>query len=42
MRCSPSPSPAAAIVDISSNFTIGFGSFVDKQLAPFVNINPRK
>ena len=37
---SVSSPPAEAIVGISTNFTIGFGSFVDKCLAPFVNIDP--
>lgn len=31
---------AQSIVDISTNFTIGFGSFVDKVLTPYVNLNP--
>ena len=31
---------AASIVGISTNFTIGFGSFVDKRLGPYVNLRP--
>ena len=33
---------AGRIGIISTNFTIGFGSFVDKQLAPYVNVNPAR
>ena len=31
---------AASIVGISTNFRIGFGSFVDKRLGPYVNLRP--
>ena len=33
---------AERIVGISTNFAIGFGSFVDKRQAPFVNVNPAR
>jgi protocadherin alpha len=32
---------AERIQQISNNFTVGFGSFVDKQLASFINLDPR-
>lgn len=31
---------ANSIVGISNNFTIGFGSFVDKVLVPYINLSP--
>jgi hypothetical protein len=31
---------AASIAGISTNFNIGFGSFVDKRLGPYVNLRP--
>ena len=34
-------SAASGIVEITNNFTIGFGSFVDKVLGPFTSVNPR-
>lgn len=32
-------SAATAVTNISSNFQIGFGSFVDKRVSPFVSTN---
>ena len=31
---------AASIVSLSNNFSIGFGSFVEKRVSPFLSLNP--
>lgn len=33
---------ASSIVEITNNFTIGFGSFVDKVVGPFASLRPEK